>query len=473
MQKATIGVIGLGVMGRRLAQNMARNGYRVAGFDLDGEKVATFAASGAALAGCETLEAFLAALETPRRILLMAPAGGPVDAILETLTPHLASGDLVIDGGNSHYIATERRAEALAARDVLFVGMGVSGGEYGALWGPSLMPGGQRDAWEQMRPLLEAVAARVDGEPCVAYIGPRGAGHYVKMVHNGIEYADMQLIAESYDLLHRGGGLRNADLAEVFGAWNEGDLESYLVEITAKILARVDEETGQPLVDLILDEAKHKGTGKWTSQDALDLGAPIPTINGAVTMRFISAYKDERVAASRVLPGPEPALAVDKDDLVATVRDALYAAKIAAYAQGFALLRAADQEYGYHLDYGSIAKIWRGGCIIRAGFLDKIRAAFARTPDLTNLLLDPALGNAVAARQGALRQVVQWAAARGIPALAMSAALAYYDGYRAARLPANLTQAQRDYFGAHTYRRVDREGSFHTVWEDLERPSQA
>ena len=466
MFKAQIGVIGLGVMGQMLALNIERHGFRVAGHDLDEEKVKAFAGNhpGKNLAGFETLADFLAALETPRRILMMVPAGKPVDAVIAGLKPHLAPDDLLIDGGNSHFTDTERRTAELEGAGIRFIGTGVSGGEYGALWGPSIMPGGQPEAWELVKPILEAIAADVDGEPCVAYIGPRGAGHYVKMVHNGIEYGDMQLIAEAYDILHRGLGLTAAELHQVFAAWNKGELESYLIEITADIFTKMDDETGKPLVETILDTAQQKGTGKWTSQNALDVGAPIPTVNAAVEARILSAYKDERVKASAVLTGPEPRFAGDREAFIDAVRDALYAAKICSYAQGFAMLRIAGQEYDYHLNYGEIARIWRGGCIIRARFLNAIRAAFRRNPDLPNLLMDAEFGAAVETRQEALRQVVQYAVANGIPAPAFGSAVAYYDGYRSARLPANLTQAQRDYFGAHTYRRVDKEGVFHTEW---------
>jgi len=330
--------------------------------------------------------------------------------------------------------------------------------------GPSIMPGGQREAYDMVAPIFTAIAAKVDGEPCVTYIGPRGAGHYVKMVHNGIEYGDMQLIAEAYDILHRGLGLSAQELHETFAAWNEGELQSYLIEITRDIFAKMDEETGQPLVDVVLDEAQQKGTGKWTSQNALDLGAPTQTINAAVESRIISAYKEERVAASKVLDGPSATFKGDRQALVNDVRDALYAAKICSYAQGMALLRAASNEYDYDLELGGIAKIWRGGCIIRARFLNDITAAYRRDPKLTNLLLDPYFRDAILSRQAALRRVVQVAVEMGIPCLAMSASLAYFDAYRTARLPANLTQAQRDYFGAHTYRRTDKEGVFHSEW---------
>jgi len=415
----------------------------------------------------------VAALARPRKIMMMVPAGKPVDAVIADIQGMLEPGDLLIDGGNSHFKDTERRAAALEPQGIHYLGTGVSGGQYGALWGPAMMPGGQREAWEHVRPIFEAIAAKVQGEPCVTYIGPRGAGHYVKMVHNGIEYADMQLIAEAYDLLHRALGLSAAQLHDVFAQWNEGELASYLIEITAHIFAKVDEETGQPLVDLILDEAKQKGTGKWTSQDALDVGAPTPTINAAVEARIISAYKAERVRASGLLSGPTPAYDGDRQAFIETLRRGLYAAKVCAYAQGFALLRVASAEYDYGLQYGDIARIWRGGCVIRAALLEDIRAAFAREPELPNLLLDERLGGAVVAYQDALRQVIRVAAAAGVPMPALASALSYFDAYRSARLPANLTQAQRDYFGAHTYRRIDREGSFHTVWQDLDTPPEA
>jgi 6-phosphogluconate dehydrogenase len=492
MEKANFGIMGLGVMGHMLALNMERNGFKVAGYDLDLGKVQAFACAGDVgtgradsagknLIACETLEAFLSTLELPRRILMMVPAGKPVDGAIASLKPHLAQGDLLIDGGNTFFPDTERRSQELEAAGIIYIGTGVSGGEQGALWGPAIMPGGQPEAWELVKPIFEAISAKIDGEPCVAYMGPRGAGHYVKMVHNGIEYGDMQLIAEAYDILHRGLGLTNAQLHEVFAEWNRGELESYLIEITAEIFTKTDPETGAAVVDLILDEAQQKGTGKWTSQNSLDLGAPTPTINAAVESRIVSAYKEERVAASKLLAGPEPmlrlrsaqeipgdastALSTSPQVVIAAVRDALYAAKICSYAQGFGLLRMASKEYAYNLNYGEIAKIWRGGCIIRARFLNDIRAAFSRNPDLPNLMVDPEFAQAMNARQAALRKVVALAAESGIPVLAFSSALAYYDAYRSARLPANLTQAQRDYFGAHTYRRVDREGTFHTEWQ--------
>lgn len=462
-----IGLIGLAVMGQNLVLNVERNGFSVAVYNRTAERTREFMAqrtAGKNIQAGYTIEEFVGLLERPHKIMLMVKAGAPVDAMIEQLEPHLEPGDILIDGGNSFFQDTERRACDLKALGLLYIGTGVSGGEYGALYGPSIMPGGQPEAWGMVRPIFEAIAAQVNGDSCVTYIGPRGAGHYVKMVHNGIEYGDMQLIAESYDILQRVLGLSAQQLHRAFAEWNEGELSSYLIEITRDIVAKIDDETGQPLVDVILDEARQKGTGKWTSQSALDLGAPTPTINAAVESHIISAYKDERVAASQVLSGPQPAFKDNRDATVNAVRDALYAAKICSYAQGFALLRAASREYDYSLNYGKIARIWRGGCIIRARFLDEIRVAFERDPDLSNLLLDPALGGAVQERQGALRRVIQLAVQNGIPCLAFSASLAYYDAYRTARLPANLTQSQRDYFGAHTYRRVDKEGVFHTEW---------
>lgn len=468
MEKANFGFMGLGVMGHMLALNMERNGFRVAGYDLDADKVKAFGTKYPEknLFACNTLEEFLATLEHPRRIMMMVPAGKAVDAAIAGIKDALEPGDLLIDGGNTHFLDTERRSKELEAEGIVYIGTGVSGGEYGALWGPSIMPGGQDEAWKMIKPIFEAISAKVEREACVTHIGPRGAGHYVKMVHNGIEYGDMQLIAEAYDILHRGLGLNNAELHEVFAEWNRGELESYLIEITADIFAKMDPESSQTIVDLILDEAAQKGTGKWTSQNSLDLGAPTPTINAAVESRIISAYKEERVRASEVLTGPESKISLDEKEMIELVRDALYAAKICSYAQGFALMRLASEEYEYHLHYEEIARIWRGGCIIRARFLNDIRQAFIRNPYLPNLMVDPEFAQAMNKYQSALRKVVALAAESGIPVLAFSSALAYFDAYRSARLPANLTQAQRDYFGAHTYRRVDREGSFHTQWID-------
>ena len=469
MSKYDIGLVGLAVMGQNLVLNMERNGYSVAVYNRTTERMREFVserAQGKRILGCATLKELVGALDRPRRVMLMVQAGDPVDAVIAELKPLLAPGDLIIDGGNSFYQDTERRAVALAEESLNYIGTGVSGGEEGALWGPAIMPGGQPEAYRLVEPILTAIAAKAEGDPCVAYMGPRGAGHYVKMVHNGIEYGDMQLIAEAYDVMARGLRMPAAELAEVFGQWNQGELQSYLIEITSEILARVDDETGKPLVNLILDEAKQKGTGKWTSQDALDLGAPTHTINAAVESRIISAYKDERVAASQVLTGPAIKFDGDRDQMIEDVRDALYAAKICSYAQGMGLLRAASAEYDYDLDMGAIARIWRGGCIIRARFLNDIAAAFDHNPKLTNLMLDPFFRDEILARQGALRRVVTTAVSMGIPVHAFASSLAYFDAYRTKRLPANLTQGQRDYFGAHTYRRIDKEGSFHTEWTE-------
>jgi len=468
MEKAAIGVIGLGVMGHNLALNMERNGFAVAGYDLDAAKTKSFLegkAKGKRIVGVDSPAALMAVLEKPRRILMMVPAGAPVDSAIAHLKPHLEAGDILIDGGNSFFMDTERRSAELAKEGFNFVGMGVSGGEEGALWGPALMPGGQVEAWEALKPILRAIAAKAeDGEPCAAYMGPRGAGHYVKMVHNGIEYGDMQLIAEVYDLLHRGLGVSAAELHEIFAEWNQGELKSYLIEITADIFAQKDDLTEQPLVEMILDEAQQKGTGKWASQNSLDIGAPIPTINAAVESRIVSALKSQRVQASKVLSGPEIRFDGNRKELIEAARAALYASKITSYAQGMGLLRLASDEYKYDLDLGAVAQIWRAGCIIRASLLNDITNAYRRNPALVNLLLDDAFREAVESRQAAWRKVVQTAVGMGIPVLAISASLAYFDAYRSERLPANLTQAQRDYFGAHTYRRTDREGVFHTEW---------
>jgi 6-phosphogluconate dehydrogenase len=455
-------------MGGNLALNMERHGFAVAGYDVSQAKTRTFLdgpAAGKRIVGASSPEALMAALERPRRILLMVPAGRPVDEAIAHLAPHLEAGDILIDGGNSHFRDTDRRSQALEAQGFQYIGTGVSGGEEGALWGPSIMPGGQRGAWEALAPVFRAIAAKADdGEPCVAYMGPRGAGHYVKMVHNGIEYGDMQLIAETYDLLRRGLGLSALETRDVFAAWNQGELKSYLIEITARVLGVVDTESGQPLVDVVLDEAQQKGTGKWMSQDALDIGAPIPTINAAVESRILSALKAERVAASRVLPGPSPRYGGARDRVVEAARDALYASKITSYAQGLAQLRIASATYGYELQPALIAGVWRAGCIIRATLLGDITAAFTRQPDLGNLLLDEVFRDAVTRRQDNWRFVVQTAVGLGIPVLALGSSLAYFDAYRTERLPANLTQAQRDCFGAHTFRRVDRDGTFHAEW---------
>ncbi len=455
-----LGILGLGVMGRSLAQNFARHGYPPIGYDPAPKLPADFPVAIAA-----SQEALVDALTPPRTLFLMVPAGAPVDDAIAALKPLLQRGDLIIDGGNSHFADTERRARELAAAGIHFIGTGVSGGESGALWGPSLMPGGSVEAWPRVREMFEAIAARAeDDAPCVAWMGAGGAGHYVKMVHNAIEYGDMQLIAEVYDLLHRGAGIPNAELAAIFAAWNTRELRSYLIEITARILERVDEETGKALVEVILDEAAQKGTGKWASQTAFDIGAPIPTLDAAVESRLISALKAERVNAAKVL-GRAGRFAGDADRLIAIAEQALYASKITSYAQGLSLLRMASQEYGWGLEIARIVPVWRAGCIIRAALLSDITHAYRRAPDLPNLLLDAAFTQATLSRESAWRETLQTAVGLGIPMLAVSASLAYFDAYRSEVLPANLTQAQRDYFGAHTYRRVDREGVFHTAWE--------
>lgn len=471
--KYKIGIVGLGVMGQNLALNMERNGFPVAGFDLDKEKTDAFLtkeAEGKNIIGLDSIPDMIEVLEKPRRILMMVPAGKPVDAAIQQIKPHLEKGDILIDGGNSFFMDTERRAKELEAEGLNYVGSGVSGGEEGAKWGPAIMPGGQKEAWEALAPIFYAIAAKADdGQPCVEYMGPRGAGHYVKMVHNGIEYGDMQLIAEIYDILHQGLGLTNQELHEVFHRWNEGVLQSYLIEITADIFKKIDPESGKYVVDLILDEAQQKGTGKWTSQNALDLGAPIPTIHAALVGRTISALKPERVLASKILSGPDLAFSGDREQFIQAAENALFASKITSYAQGMGLLKLASKEYDYQLKLDEIAKIWRAGCIIRASLLSEIMAAYQREPDLENLMLDVYFKQAIESRQSDLRLVLKTAIEMGIAVPALSGSLAYFDAYRSERLPANLTQAQRDYFGAHTYRRIDREGVFHTQWIEGEK----
>ena len=470
MAKAKFGVVGMGVMGSNLALNIQRQGFPVAVFNRTENRTIEFLegpAKDADIVGTFTYAELAEALDRPRMVMLMVKAGPAVDAVIADIKSYLEPGDILIDGGNSFFEDTARRTVELKQEGLLYLGAGVSGGEEGALWGPSIMPGGEFTAWEAVQPIFEAAAAKApDGEPCVAYLGPKGAGHYVKMVHNGIEYGDMQLIAEAYDLLRRGAGLSAAEIGDLFTEWNQGELSSYLIEITSEILKRTDPETGLPMVDVILDEAQQKGTGRWTSQNAFNLGVPVHMINAAVTSRIISGMKEERVEASEWLSGPDSTYKGDRDQLVNAVKEALYASKILSYAQGFRLLQLASEEYGYGLDLKTIAAIWRAGCIIRADLLDDIMGAFDRNASLTNLLLDKHFRELVVMRQGAMRHVVSTAVSLGIPVYAMSAALAYFDAFRSARLPANLTQAQRDYFGAHTYRRVDREGVFHTEWQE-------
>ncbi|KAF1679723.1 NADP-dependent phosphogluconate dehydrogenase [Bacillus sp. SKDU12] len=467
MSKQQIGVIGLAVMGKNLALNIESRGFSVSVYNRSSSKTEEFLqeATGKNVVGTYSIEEFVQSLEKPRKILLMVKAGTATDATIQSLLPHLEKDDILIDGGNTYYKDTQRRNKELAESGIHFIGTGVSGGEEGALKGPSIMPGGQKEAHELVKPILEAISAKVDGEPCTTYIGPDGAGHYVKMVHNGIEYGDMQLISESYFILKQVLGLSADELHDVFAEWNKGELDSYLIEITADIFTKKDEETGKPLVDVILDKAGQKGTGKWTSQSALDLGVPLPIITESVFARFISAMKEERVKASGILSGPDvKPVTENKAELIEAVRKALFMSKICSYAQGFAQMKAASEEYNWDLKYGEIAMIFRGGCIIRAAFLQKIKEAYDREPELANLLLDSYFKNIVESYQGALRQVISLAVAQGVPVPSFSSALAYYDSYRTAVLPANLIQAQRDYFGAHTYERTDREGIFHTEW---------
>ncbi|NTZ08128.1 NADP-dependent phosphogluconate dehydrogenase [Burkholderia metallica] len=469
MGKQAIGVIGLAVMGRNLALNIESRGYAVSVYNRSREKTDELIAEfpGRNLVPAYTLEEFVASLETPRRILMMVKAGEATDATIASLKPLLEKGDVLIDGGNTHFTDTIRRNQELAQSGLHFIGTGVSGGEEGALRGPSIMPGGQRDAYDLVEPILKQIAAKApsDGEPCVAYMGPDGAGHYVKMVHNGIEYGDMQLIAESYSVLKDVAGLTNDELGAVYTEWNQGELDSYLIEITSKIFGKKDEETGKHLVDVILDRAAQKGTGKWTSQNALDLGVPLPLITESVFARVLSSLKTERVAASKILSGPAAApFDGDRAAFVEAVRRALYLSKVISYAQGFAQLRTASEEYGWNLDLGTIAKIFRAGCIIRARFLQKITDAYAKDPALANLLLDPYFKDIAANYQASLRDVVVAAVKAGVPVPAFASAVAYFDSYRSERLPANLVQAQRDFFGAHTFERTDKPGSFHANW---------
>ncbi|WP_423762558.1 NADP-dependent phosphogluconate dehydrogenase [Burkholderia sp. NLJ2] len=469
MGKQAIGVIGLAVMGRNLALNIESRGYAVSVYNRSREKTDELIAEfpGRNLVPTSTLEEFVASLETPRRILMMVKAGEATDATIASLKPLLEKGDVLIDGGNTHFTDTIRRNQELAQSGLHFIGTGVSGGEEGALRGPSIMPGGQRDAYDLVEPILKQIAAKApsDDEPCVAYMGPDGAGHYVKMVHNGIEYGDMQLIAESYSVLKNVAGLTNDELGAVYTEWNQGELDSYLIEITSKIFGKKDEETGKHLVDVILDRAAQKGTGKWTSQNALDLGVPLPLITESVFARVLSSLKTERVAASKILSGPAAApFDGDRAAFVEAVRRALYLSKVISYAQGFAQLRTASGEYGWNLDLGTIAKIFRAGCIIRARFLQKITDAYAKDPALANLLLDPYFKDIAANYQASLRDVVVAAVKAGVPVPAFASAVAYFDSYRSERLPANLVQAQRDFFGAHTFERTDKPGSFHANW---------
>ena len=468
MSKQQIGVVGMAVMGRNLALNIESRGYTVSIFNRSGDKTDEVIAEnpGKNLAPYYTVEEFVESLEKPRRILLMVKAGEATDKTIASLTPHLDKGDILIDGGNTYYQDTIRRNRELSDQGFNFIGTGVSGGEEGALKGPSIMPGGQKEAYELVAPILEKIAAVAEGEPCVTYIGADGAGHYVKMVHNGIEYGDMQLIAEAYSLLKQALNLSNEQLAETFAEWNKGELNSYLIDITKDIFTKKDEE-GKYLVDVILDEAANKGTGKWTSQSSLDLGEPLSLITESVFARYISAYKEERVHASKVLPKPAAfKFEGDKAELIEKIRQALYFSKIISYAQGFAQLRVASKENNWNLPFADIASIWRDGCIIRSRFLQKITDAYNRDADLANLLLDEYFLDVTAKYQQAVRDIVALAVQAGVPVPTFSAAITYFDSYRSADLPANLIQAQRDYFGAHTYQRKDKEGTFHYSWYD-------
>jgi 6-phosphogluconate dehydrogenase len=471
-----IGLIGLAVMGENLALNIASRGYSIAVYNRTTSVTDAFTADRGKqphVVGCHSLEELVAALKPPRKVMMMVKAGPAVDDLIATLTPLLSKGDVIIDGGNTLYSDTERRTKAVEAAGLLYIGTGVSGGEEGALKGPSLMPGGSKAAWPLVQPIFQSIAAKVGPKgdiPCCDWVGPRGAGHYVKMVHNGIEYGDMQLICEAYWLLKVAAGLSNDQLAAVFAEWNRGELDSYLIEITRDIFTVKDPETGDFMVDRILDKAGAKGTGKWMSQLALDLGVPSTLVTEAVYARCLSAMKEARVRASRVLKGPDMRYEGNAQEFIEQVRQALYASKIASYAQGYVQLAAAAKEHDWQLDYRSIAMLWRGGCIIRAQFLERIAEAYDADPNLENLMLAPYFQKALADSQHAWRHVVASAATIGVPVPAFMTALAYYDGYRHERLPANLLQAQRDYFGAHTYERTDKQGTFHTEWLDLRKP---
>jgi len=470
MEKCTIGLIGLAVMGENLVLNMESRGYSVAVYNRTVSKVDDFVNGGAKgknIKGCHSIEELVDSLESPKKVMLMVKSGKPVDDFIDMLIPLLDKGDIIIDGGNSHFPDTIRRTKYVEEKGLLFIGTGVSGGEEGALKGPSIMPGGSPKAWPAVKPIFQAISAKVeDGSPCCEWVGDGGGGHYVKMCHNGIEYGDMQMICEAYMLMGDVLGMSAPEMHDVFTEWNEGELDSYLIEITRDILGKTDPETGKPMVDIILDTAGQKGTGKWTSQSALDLGIPAQTIAEAVFSRTMSAIKEERVAASKELAGPGITFDGDKTEMIEMIRKALYASKICSYAQGYQLMKAAAVEYGWDLKFGEIALLWRGGCIIRARFLGKIKEAFDNNPELPNLLLDPYFKDVIDQNQQAWRKVIAMAVENGIPVPAFASALAYYDGYRSERLPANLLQAQRDYFGAHTYERTDKARGefFHTEW---------
>ena len=467
-KKCDIGLIGLGVMGSNFALNVADHGFSVAGYNRKEDKIRQLSEIKSAHHKIETtqdIRSLCQMVRTPRAILLLVPSGPPVDAVIESLVPHMEAGDLIIDSGNSHFTDTDRRSKSLEKKGLLFMGMGMSGGESGARHGPSLMPGGPRKGYERVGNILEAAAARVDKSSCVAYLGPGSAGHYVKMVHNGIEYGLMQLISETYDLMKRGLGMGPDELHAVYDRWNKEELNSYLIEITSDIFLQKDDKTGQPLIDVILDEAKQKGTGEWTAWDALDLQVPTFNIDTAVMMRDMSAYKNQREKAGHMLKGPSPRFEGERNPIIRQIKNALYAGMIITYAQGLALLAKASKTYQYNLNLETVARIWRGGCIIRAALLEDIRTAHKFNPSLENLLFDGHLGQAVVAREAELRAVVRTGVALGLPMPGLMMALSYFDAFRSGWLPANLIMAQRDYFGAHTYERMDEEGTFHTKWE--------
>ena len=467
-KKCDIGLIGLGVMGSNFALNVADHGFSVAGYNRKEDKIRQLSEIKSAHHKIETtqdIRSLCQMVRTPRAILLLVPSGPPVDAVIESLVPHMEAGDLIIDSGNSHFTDTDRRSKSLEKKGLLFMGMGMSGGESGARHGPSLMPGGPRKGYERVGNILEAAAARVDKSSCVAYLGPGSAGHYVKMVHNGIEYGLMQLISETYDLMKRGLGMGPDELHAVYDRWNKEELNSYLIEITSDIFLQKDDKTGQPLIDVILDEAKQKGTGEWTAWDALDLQVPTFNIDTAVMMRDMSAYKNQREKAGHMLKGPSPRFEGERNPIIRQIKNALYAGMIITYAQGLALLAKASKTYQYNLNLETVARIWRGGCIIRAALLEDIRSAHKSNPSLENLLFDGYLGQAVVAREAELRAVVRTGVALGLPMPGLMMALSYFDAFRSGWLPANLIMAQRDYFGAHTYERMDEEGTFHTKWE--------
>ncbi len=467
-QKYDFGMVGLGVMGSNLLYNIADHGFSVIGFDLNSEKAKNLekeATPNTDVKGVSVIKDFISQLNTPRKIMLLVPAGKPVDDVIENLLPHLSKGDIIIDGGNSHYVDTVRRVKYLADQEFHFMGMGVSGGEEGARKGPSIMPGGDLEAFKVVQPILEAVAAKVNGEACTAYMGKDAAGHYVKMVHNGIEYAIMQLISEVYDLMHRGLGLSNEEMHQIFHQWNQEELNSFLIEITADIFKQKDVETGKELLDVILDKAGAKGTGKWTSQDAMDRGVSIPTIDIAVSLRTLSAYKEQRINASKIYNKTHSSLETDSSKFINELKEALFCAIIISYAQGLSLLVKASEELTMEIPLKDVVKIWRGGCIIRSTLLETFYEAYSAKTDLENILLDENIASLLISRIDSLREVVSAAAKSSIPVGALQTALAYFDAYTSERMSTNMIQAQRDYFGAHTYQRVDREGIFHTEWE--------